>query len=79
MDKNPKEILITDGKGGIKSIQEYKYNEYGEPLLFIKKDKDKKILTHWVYEYEYDKEGRKTMMVITDLGLNRKTKMEYKY
>ncbi|MCK5780835.1 MAG: hypothetical protein KAH04_07420 [Psychrilyobacter sp.] len=79
MDTNPKEILITDGNGNIKSRQEYKYNKYGDPLLFIKKDKEDKIVTHWVYIYEYDDQGRKTMMEISDLGVGRKTKMEYKY
>ncbi|OQY42102.1 MAG: hypothetical protein B6227_03095 [Fusobacteriia bacterium 4572_74] len=79
MVKNPKKIVIRDKEQSIKSIQEYKYNEYGDPILFKKKDGLGKTLIHWIYEYKYDESKRKTTMKISDIGANKETIMEYEY
>ena len=79
MEINPKKIVIRDKEQSIKSIQEYQYNEHGDPILFKKKDGLGKTLVHWIYEYRYDTLKRKTMMRISDLGTNKETIMEYEY
>ena len=79
MEQNPKKIVIRDKNQNVKSIQEYKYNEHGDPILFKKVDDKGKVLVHWVYEYIYDSKKRKTMMKISDLGIDRETIMEYEY
>ncbi|MGB6129019.1 MAG: hypothetical protein WBG30_09735 [Psychrilyobacter sp.] len=79
MEKNPKKITIRDKEQNIKSIQEYKYNEYGDPVIFKKMDSLGKIIIHWIYEYKYDKLKRKTMMKISDVGAGKETTMDYEY
>ncbi len=79
MEKNPKRIVISDKEKKIKSIQEYEYNEVGDPILFKKVDGLGKLLIHWVYEYKYDSHGNKTMMKISDIGTGKETVMEYEY
>lgn len=79
MEKNPKKIVVRDKGQNIKSIQEYKYNEYGDPIFFKKIDGQGKTLVHWIYEYKYDKSKRKTMMKICDIGTDKETIMEYEY
>jgi len=79
MEKNPKKIVVKDKDQNIKTIQEYKYNEYGDPVLFKKIDGMGQTLIHWVYEYRYDRSKRKTMMKISDLGTDKETIMEYEY
>jgi len=79
MEKNPQKIVVRDKMKKIKSIQEYRYNQYGDPILFLKKDGLGETLVHWVYEYKYDELERKTMMKISDLGTDKETIMEYEY
>jgi len=79
MKKNPKKIVIKDKQQNIKSIQEYAYNEYGDPILFKKIDDTGKTLIHWIYEYKYDGFKRKIMMKIFDIGVDKETIMEYEY
>ena len=79
MEKNPKKIVIRDKEQNIKSIQEYEYNEHGDPILFKKKNAIEEILIHWIYEYKYDELKRKTMMKISDVGADKETIMEYEY
>lgn len=79
MEKNPKKIVVKDKDQNIKSIQEYNYNEHGDPILFKKIDGNGKLIVHWVYEYKYDKLKRKTMMKISDIEDDKETIMEYEY
>ncbi len=79
MEKNPKKIVIRDKEQSIKSLQEYKYNEFGDPNLFKKIDGLGKTVVHWIYEYRYDELKRKTMMKISDIGTDKETIMEYEY
>lgn len=79
MEQNPKKIVVKDKEQKVKSVQEYRYNEYGDPVLFKKIDGLGKVLVHWIYEYKYDEFKRKTMMKISDIGTEKETIMEYEY
>lgn len=79
MEKKPKKIVIKDENQNVKSIQEYNYNEHGDPILFKKINGIGETLIHWIYEYRYDISKRKTMMKISDIGANKETIMEYEY
>ena len=79
MQEKPKKITIRDKNQNVKNVQEYKYNGNGDPILFIKKDEEGKILIHWIYEYEYDEYRRKTKMKISDIQTTKETIMNYEY
>ena len=74
-----KKLLTYDEEKNRKAVQEYEYNEYGDPILFKKIDGLGETLIHWVYEYRYDRSKRKTMMKISDLGTDKETIMKYEY
>lgn len=78
MEEKFKKITITDGMGNIKNIQEYKHNEYGDPIWFRKTVGDK-VVSEVEYDYDYDDHSRKIMMQMTDKVDGRTTIFNYEY
>lgn len=78
MEDKFKKVTVTDDDGNIKNIQEYKYNDHGDPIWF-KKTVEGKIITEVEYTYEYDGHMRKTMMRMEDKVDGRITVLNYEY
>lgn len=79
MEVKFKKLTVTDENGKIRNIQNYKHNEYEDPIWFKKVDGDGNVLVEMYYTYEYDSRGRRTLMKIEDTVNNRITVMSYEY
>lgn len=79
MEVKFKKLTVTDENGNLRNTQEYKHNEYEDPIWFKKVDGDGNVLVEMIYTYEYDSRGRRTLMKIEDTVNNRTTVMKYEY
>lgn len=79
MEVKFKKLTVTDENDNIRNIQEYKHNEYEDPIWYRKIDVEGVILVEMFYTYEYDAKGRRTYMKIEDTVNNRVTVMKYEY
>ncbi len=78
MEDKFKKVVVTDGDGNVKNIQEYKYNDHGDPIWF-RKTVNEKVITDVHYTYEYDEHCRKTKMAMEDKIDGRITVLNYEY
>lgn len=66
MEVKFRKLTVTDENGNIRNVQEYKHNEYEDPIWYKKVDAKGEVLTEMFYTYEYDSKGRRTYMKIED-------------